>query len=90
MITVTCIDPRGAMAIRIYREERLTVRKRGGRKRAIGTRAPLEVPQVRSRVSAAMVSAIRRRDTRPSKMFRPDDADIGHRDDSDLARNKCE
>ena len=26
---------------RIYREERLTVRKRGGRKRALGTRAPL-------------------------------------------------
>ena len=25
---------------RIYREERLTVRKRGGRKRALGTRAP--------------------------------------------------
>lgn len=33
---------------RIYREERLTVRKRGGRKRAIGTRAPLDVPQVRN------------------------------------------
>lgn len=33
---------------RIYREERLTVKKRGGRKRAIGTRAPLEVPQVRN------------------------------------------
>ena len=29
---------------RLYREERLTVRKRGGRKRAIGTRAPLAVP----------------------------------------------
>jgi putative transposase len=29
----------------IYREERLTVRKRGGRKRAIGTRAPLELLQ---------------------------------------------
>ena len=27
---------------RIYREERLTVRRRGGRKRAIGTRRPLE------------------------------------------------
>ena len=25
---------------RLYREERLTVRKRGGRKRALGTRAP--------------------------------------------------
>ena len=30
---------------RIYREEKLTVRKRGGRKRAIGTRAPMAVPQ---------------------------------------------
>jgi putative transposase len=29
---------------RIYREERLTVRRRGGRKRAIGTRRPLEAP----------------------------------------------
>jgi putative transposase len=29
---------------RVYREERLTVRRRGGRKRAIGTRRPLEVP----------------------------------------------
>ena len=29
---------------RLYREERLTVRKRGGRKRAIGTRAPMLVP----------------------------------------------
>ena len=27
-----------------YREERLTVRKRGGRKRALGTRAPLLLP----------------------------------------------
>ena len=30
---------------RIYREERLTVRKRGGRKRALGTRAPMVIPQ---------------------------------------------
>jgi putative transposase len=29
---------------RIYREERLTVRKRGGRKRALGTRVPMPVP----------------------------------------------
>jgi putative transposase len=29
---------------RIYREERLVVRKRGGRKRALGTRAPIPVP----------------------------------------------
>ncbi|ABF65700.1 Hypothetical protein yagA [Ruegeria sp. TM1040] len=30
---------------RIYREEGLTVRKRGGRKVAIGTRAPMSIPQ---------------------------------------------
>jgi putative transposase len=30
---------------RIYREEKLTVRRRGGRKRAIGTRAPMTIPQ---------------------------------------------
>jgi len=29
---------------RLYREERLTVRKRGGRKRALGTRRPMVVP----------------------------------------------
>ena len=29
---------------RIYREERIMVRKRGGRKRALGTRAPMPVP----------------------------------------------
>ena len=30
---------------RLYKEEGLTVRKRGGRKRAIGTRAPMHIPQ---------------------------------------------
>ena len=30
---------------RIYREERLLVRRRGGRKRALGTRAPMLVPE---------------------------------------------
>ena len=34
---------------RIYREERLMVRKRGGRKRALGTRAPMLVPQLAER-----------------------------------------
>jgi len=29
---------------RLYREEKLTVRRRGGRKRALGTRAPMTVP----------------------------------------------
>jgi putative transposase len=36
---------------RLYREERLTVRKRGGRKRALGTRAPMTIPQGRNRKS---------------------------------------
>jgi putative transposase len=31
---------------RLYREERLTVRRRGGRKRAFGTRGPMLVPQL--------------------------------------------
>ena len=30
---------------RLYREEKLTVRRRGGRKRALGTRAPMAIPQ---------------------------------------------
>jgi putative transposase len=30
---------------RLYREEKLTVRKRGGCKRALGTRAPMAIPQ---------------------------------------------
>ncbi|KFC66784.1 Transposase [Bosea sp. LC85] len=29
---------------RLYREEKLAVRQRGGRKRAVGTRAPMLVP----------------------------------------------
>jgi putative transposase len=29
---------------RLYREEKLTVRRRGGRKKAIGTRAPMLIP----------------------------------------------
>ena len=33
---------------RIYREGRLTVRQRGGRKRALGTRAPMAIPQGRN------------------------------------------
>src|SRR5262249_61613075 len=32
---------------RLYKEERLTVRKRGGRKRGLGTRGPNGVPQSR-------------------------------------------
>jgi len=30
---------------RLYREEKLTVRRRGGRKRALGERRPMEIPQ---------------------------------------------
>jgi putative transposase len=30
---------------RLYREERLQVRRRGGRKRALGSRAPIVLPQ---------------------------------------------
>ena len=30
---------------RLYREERLQVRRRSGRKRAVGTRAPIALPQ---------------------------------------------
>lgn len=30
---------------KLYREEKLTVRRRGGRKRALGTRAPMAIPQ---------------------------------------------
>jgi putative transposase len=37
--------PNHKKLLRIYREERLKVRRRGGRKRALGTRAPLAVPQ---------------------------------------------
>ena len=33
---------------RLYKEERLSVRRRGGRKRALGTRAPMAVPQDRN------------------------------------------
>jgi len=33
---------------RVYREERLQVRRRGGRKRALGTRAPMALPQGRN------------------------------------------
>lgn len=42
---------------RIYREEKLVVRKRGGRKRALGTRAPMTIPQgVNQRWSLDFVS----------------------------------
>jgi len=39
------LRPNHKKLLRIYREEGLKVRRRGGRKRALGTRAPLAVPQ---------------------------------------------
>ena len=39
------ITPNHKKLLRIYREEGLKVRRRGGRKRALGTRAPMTVPQ---------------------------------------------
>ena len=41
---------------RIYREERLMVRKRGGRKRALGTRAPILIPRPHDRRSLDFAS----------------------------------
>ena len=43
---------------RIYREERLQVRRRGGRKRALGTRAPLNVPSSPTRAGRWTLSPI--------------------------------
>ncbi len=42
----------GKKLYRLYREERLTVPRRGGRKRALGTRAPMPIPQVTINVGA--------------------------------------
>ena len=39
------ISPNHKKLLRIYREECLRVRRRGGRKRALGTRAPMTIPQ---------------------------------------------
>jgi putative transposase len=39
------ITPNHKKLLRIYREEGLRVRRRGGRKRALGTRAPMTIPQ---------------------------------------------
>jgi putative transposase len=39
------ITPNHKKLLRIYREEGLKVRRRSGRKRALGTRAPMTVPQ---------------------------------------------
>ena len=39
------IAPNHKKLRRVYAEERLQVRRRGGRKRALGTRAPMTIPQ---------------------------------------------
>lgn len=39
------VDLNHKKLFRLYQEERLTVRRRGGRKRALGTRAPMAIPQ---------------------------------------------
>jgi putative transposase len=39
------VDVNWKKLYRLYKEERLTVRKRGGRKRALGSRAPMAIPQ---------------------------------------------
>ncbi len=43
---------------RLYREEELAVRRRGGRKRAIGTRAPMTVPMARTTAGRSTSSRI--------------------------------
>ena len=43
---------------RLYREERLMVRRRGGRKRALGTRAPMVVPHGRTIAGPSTLSPI--------------------------------
>jgi transposase InsO family protein len=62
---------------RLYREERLTVRQRGGRKRAIGTRRPMVTPLVAaympksigssSRVSPALVTSPKKLGTKRAR-----------------------
>jgi putative transposase len=39
------VKPNHKKLYRLYKEERLAVRRRGGRKRALGTRAPIAIPQ---------------------------------------------
>jgi len=53
---------------RLYREERLTVRRRGGRKRALGTRAPLGLPLVKRGIRHAVLAA-QLRDLRPGRIL---------------------
>ena len=51
---------------RLYREERLQVRRRGGRKRALGTRAPLAIPKgTNQRWCLDFLSDARRRQALP-------------------------
>ena len=39
------MTPNHKKLLRIYREENLRVRRRGGRKRALGTRSPMVLPK---------------------------------------------
>ena len=43
---------------RLYAEERLQVRKRGGRKKALGTRAPMAIPQGANQRSSRRLQTI--------------------------------
>lgn len=45
LLTREGLAPNHKKLLRIYREEGLKMRRRGGRKRALGTRAPMTVPQ---------------------------------------------
>ncbi len=53
------IEAKWKKVYRIYREERLTVRKRGGRKRALGTRAPMNSPAFSRRLLSSFPAAVR-------------------------------
>ncbi len=53
------IEAKWKKVYRIYREERLTVRKRGGRKRALGTRAPMNSPAFSRRLHSSFPAAVR-------------------------------
>ncbi len=44
--------------LRLYREEKLTVRRRGSKKRALSTRRPTSVPPPVSTVLATLIAVI--------------------------------
>ena len=55
---------------RIYREEKLVVRKRGGRKRALGTRAPMVLPSRPNERWSLDFGQLRRRAALPRSVHR--------------------